>query len=82
MSYEKVKQAKSIKIGTKQTAKALKSGVCKEIVLAKDADQKLVEELEALAKEQNVPIHYVDSMKALGKASRIQVGAAAVAIIE
>ena len=35
-----------------------------------------------LAKEKNIPIYYVDSMKKLGQVARIQVGAAVVAIIE
>ncbi len=82
MSYEKVKQAKKIKIGTKQTMKALKSGTCKEVVIARDADERIVAELEMLAKEKNIPIYYVDSMKKLGQVARIQVGAAVVAIIE
>mgnify|MGYP001407043649 CR=1 FL=1 len=82
MSYEKVKQAKKIKVGTKQTTKALQSGACKEIIIAQDADEKIVTDLKKLAEEQNVPVYYVDSMKKLGQAARIQVGAAVVAIIE
>lgn len=35
MSYDKVSQAKSIIIGTKQTVKALKRGSVKEVVVAK-----------------------------------------------
>lgn len=82
MSYEKVKQAKKIKIGTKQATKAIKSGACQELILAKDADRNIIVDLEMLAKEHHIPVHYVDSMKKLGQIARIQVGAAAVAIIE
>jgi large subunit ribosomal protein L7A len=80
MSYEKVLQAKSIIIGTKQTVKALKIGTVKEIVIAKDADPKMTLKVANSAKEANVPVLYVDSMKKLGKACGIEVGAAAVAI--
>ena len=38
MSYEKVIQAKSVIIGTKQTIKALKNGIVQEVFIAEDAD--------------------------------------------
>ena len=81
MSYEKVLQAKKFIIGTKQTVKALQEGKVLELVVASDADPKVTAQAIREAKEQNVPVCYVDSMKRLGKACRIQVGAAAVAII-
>lgn len=81
MSYEKVLQAKDIIIGTKQTVKALQSGKAKEVVVAKDADPKVVAKVASAATQVNVPILYVDSMKKLGKACGIEVSAAAVAII-
>lgn len=80
MSYEKVLQAKAVVIGTKQTVKALKQGTIKEVVVAEDADQRLTAKVINVATEVNVPILYVDSMKKLGKACGIEVGAAAVAI--
>ncbi|MBG9447825.1 50S ribosomal protein L7ae-like protein [Cytobacillus firmus] len=80
MSYDKVLQAKSIIVGTKQTVKALKLGTIDEIVVASDADPRVTAKVVSTAKEMNVPIVYVDSMKKLGKACGIEVGAAAVAI--
>lgn len=80
MSYEKVLQAKTTVIGTKQTVKALKQGTIREVVIAQDADPRLVSKVAIVAAEVNVPILYVDSMKKLGKACGIEVGAAAVAI--
>ncbi|WP_153125775.1 50S ribosomal protein L7ae-like protein [Peribacillus tepidiphilus] len=80
MSYEKVLQAKKIIIGTKQTVKALRNQEVAEVILAEDADPKLLEDIVTIASDLKVPIHYVDSMKKLGKASRIDVKAAAVAI--
>ncbi|WP_282174120.1 50S ribosomal protein L7ae-like protein [Cytobacillus firmus] len=80
MSYDKVLQAKSIIVGTKQTVKALKLGTINEVVVASDADPRVTAKVVSTAKEMNVPIVYVDSMKKLGKACGIEVGAAAVAI--
>lgn len=81
MSYEKVLQAKNVVIGTKQTVKALKLGTVKEVVIAKDADHKVIAKIVNTAEETMVPVLYVDSMKKLGKACGIDVGAAAIAII-
>ena len=80
MSYDKVLQARSIIVGTKQTVKALKLGTIDEIVVASDADPRITAKVVNTANEMNVPIVYVDSMKKLGKACGIEVGAAAVAI--
>ncbi|UZD74292.1 MULTISPECIES: 50S ribosomal protein L7ae-like protein [Bacillus] len=81
MSYDKVSQAKSIIIGTKQTVKALKRGSVKEVVVAKDADTVLTAGVIQLAKNRDIDVSMVDSMKKLGKACGIEVGAAAVAIM-
>ncbi|WP_042453943.1 50S ribosomal protein L7ae-like protein [Neobacillus dielmonensis] len=81
MSNDKVLKSNEFIIGTKQTVKALKEGIVKELIVAKDADPKLVEKAINEAHKQDVPIQYCDSMKRLGKACGIQVGAAAVAII-
>ncbi|WML50300.1 50S ribosomal protein L7ae-like protein [Neobacillus sp. PS3-34] len=81
MSYEKVLQAKEVIIGTKQTAKALNEGMVREIVVAEDADPEITSPIINLALKMNVPVLNADSMKKLGKACGIKVGAAAVAII-
>jgi large subunit ribosomal protein L7A len=80
MSYEKVFQAKGIIVGTKQTVRAIKSEVISEVVVAIDADPRLTSKIVLLANEANIPVTYVDSMKKLGKACGIKVGAAVVAI--
>ena len=50
--------------------------------LADDADAKVVEPLETLCTEQNVPVSRVSSMKELGTACNIEVGAAAAAAVK
>ncbi|MED4970277.1 50S ribosomal protein L7ae-like protein [Parageobacillus toebii] len=81
MSYEKVLQAGKIVVGTKQTVRALKEGKALEVIVAEDADPSIIDKVMEAAKEANVPVAKVDSMKKLGKVCKIQVGAAAVAII-
>lgn len=82
MSYEKVKQAKHISIGLKQTLKAIELGKAQEIIVAKDADKKITSKVVQYGMDREVLITYVDSMKNLGKASGIDVSAATVAILK
>jgi large subunit ribosomal protein L7A len=81
MSYEKVLKAQRIVIGAKQTVKALKEGNVQELIVASDAEPKVSAKIVEVAQMLDVPITFVDSMKKLGKACGIEVGAAAVAII-
>jgi large subunit ribosomal protein L7A len=81
MSYEKVAQAKSkVVIGTKQTIKAIKNSEVSEVVIANDAERRITEKVVNLANQMDIPVLYVESMRELGKACGIDVGAAAVAI--
>ncbi|AJD89445.1 MULTISPECIES: 50S ribosomal protein L7ae-like protein [Jeotgalibacillus] len=80
MSYEKVSQAKHIVVGSKQVVKALKAGSVREVIVADDVDSHVVDRVLLTAEEMNVNVTHVDSMKKLGKACGIEVGAAAVAI--
>lgn len=80
MSYEKVAQAAEKVVGTKQTLKALESDQVKELIVAEDADQEVLNPVLAAADSTAVSIEYVDSMKKLGKACGIDVNAAIVAI--
>jgi len=81
MSYEKVKQAAKIMIGMKQTLKAVEQGMVKEVFIAKDADPRITGKLVALCDENKIPVEFVESMKQLGKACGIEVGAATAAIM-
>ncbi|MBM7606502.1 large subunit ribosomal protein L7A [Metabacillus crassostreae] len=82
MSYEKVSQANKIIVGTKQSVKALLNNEVREIIIAEDADYRIVQKIIQTAEQQQVPLTKVTSMKKLGKACGIEVGAAAVAIIQ
>ena len=81
MSYEKVAEAKfNLVIGAKQVLKSMKNGEVLEVVLAEDAKRQITDKVLSLADELDIPVTYVKSMKELGKASGIEVGAATVAI--
>jgi large subunit ribosomal protein L7A len=82
MSYEKVKQAKSLTIGTKQTKKAIEQGKVTEVIVANDADPQVTYPIISLCKERGIAVTRVDSMKQLGKACGIEVGAATAAILK
>jgi len=69
-------------VGLKQSVKAIESGVVKKVLLAEDAEEKVIKNIIDLIKEKEVEIEYVDSMKTLGRACGINVGAAVACIIE
>ncbi|MFB5663030.1 50S ribosomal protein L7ae-like protein [Alteribacillus sp. HJP-4] len=80
MSYEKVTQADEVLIGTKQTLKALDLNSITEIIVAEDAEFRIIQQVLTTAEAKGVPVHKVDSMKQLGKVCGIDVGAATVAL--
>jgi large subunit ribosomal protein L7A len=80
MSYEKVERAKELTIGVKQTLKAVENRQVETVFIAEDADKRLTQKVVLLCKEKGVPVIYVDSMRRLGKACGIEVGAATAAI--
>ncbi|HSU79016.1 MAG TPA: 50S ribosomal protein L7ae-like protein [Candidatus Angelobacter sp.] len=83
MSYEKVTEAKkSIVIGTKQSLKALKDDRVKEVVYAIDADERVTAKIIEVAQEKGISVSEVDSMKKLGRACGIDVGAAVIALLK
>lgn len=81
MSYEKSLQAQSISIGTKQTTRMVELGLAVEVFVAQDADPRITLKIINLCKNMGVKVTYVDSMKQLGKACGIEVGAAMAAVV-
>ena len=69
-------------VGAKQLRKALSSGKARRVYLAKNADPAITEPLEALCQQNRIPCAWVKSMKDLGEAAGIEVGAAAAAAVE
>ena len=64
-------------IGIKQTLKAVENRTANTVFIARDADEKVTRSLKDLCRENSVEIIYADTMKQLGKACGIEVGAAA-----
>lgn len=69
-------------IGIKQTTKAINQDRVETLFIAEDAEKHLVQYLEQTAKEKDIEIVYACSMKDLGRACGIEVGAAAAATIQ
>ncbi len=76
MSVDKAIQAGTMKIGTKQTIKQVEIGAAAEVFVAKDADPRIAGKIINLCNKHNVKLTNVETMKQLGRACGIDVGAA------
>ncbi len=86
-AYEAVKKAREtegkVRRGVNETTKAVERGIAKLVVVAEDVEPpEVVMHLPLLCEEKKVPYIYVPSKKRLGEAAGLQVGAAAVAVVE
>ena len=81
MSLEILTNAPQKIIGVKQATKSLKSNKAQILFVAKDAEQHVAREVLQLAEDHGVEVIYLQTMKELGKACEIDVGAAT-AVIE
>ena len=75
-------QAKEKVIGVKQSRRAIRSGLARLVFLACDADPALTGPLEEQCRRQQVPVVSQYSMRELGQAAGIQVGAAVAALLK
>lgn len=73
---------KKLVIGAKQLKKALHDGSAKQVFLARNADPAITEPILALCQRYSTPVLWVKTMKELGQACGIEVGASASAVIE
>jgi large subunit ribosomal protein L7A len=78
---DRIRDASHRVVGVNQTTKALEQAIASEVFLAKDADRRVVSRIVALAKQNNTPIFWVETMKQLGVACGIEVGAATAAVV-
>jgi len=53
-----------------------------KVYLAKDADASIIDRVLALAEANQVPVELVETMKVLGRACKIDVGAATAVILK
>jgi len=82
MHLIELKKQGKLKIGTKQSARAVNDGKAATLFVAKDCEQHVIRNVVEGAKGKNVQIVYVESMKKLGDACGIDVGAATAVIIK
>lgn len=82
VSLERIRLAKRRTIGKNQTTKLLQQEAAVLVLLAKDAETRVTQPVLKLAEGKGVPVVWIDSMKELGKACGIEVGAAMAAIVE
>ena len=73
---------KRLVVGAKQLRKALRSGIARTVFLAEDADPAITSPIEAMCQENMVSCAWIPTMRELGAACGIDVGAAAAAAID
>lgn len=79
--FDNIKSLKKA-VGLKQTKKALINDEVNYLIIAKDADSRLLNDIQEICSQKEIQISYVDEMKQLGKMVGISVGAAVVAILK
>ncbi|QUI21472.1 ribosomal L7Ae/L30e/S12e/Gadd45 family protein [Vallitalea pronyensis] len=77
----RLKQGSKV-IGTKQTLRALEREQASVLYVAKDAQSKVTVRALDLAKSQNLPIVYVETMEELGSVCDVEVKTATAALIK
>ena len=78
LAMEEQSRSKKV-VGIKQVRKALREGRARKIWLADDADPALTEPLETACRENGIEVQRAVTMKELGRACSISVGAACAA---
>lgn len=68
-------------VGVKQVRRALADGRAVCLFMARDADPQLTAPLERQAAEQDMEVRWADTMRELGRACGIAVGASVAAIV-
>ena len=70
-----------LRVGLKQTAKAVNSGLAEKVFLAEDCESRISAPIEKAASETGTQIFYVPTMKELGEMCGIDVGSSCAVIL-
>lgn len=82
-AVEVARDTGSVKKGTNETTKAIERGNAELVVIAEDVQpEEIVMHLPELADEKDIPFIFVNSQDEIGRASGLQVGSAAAAIVD
>jgi len=77
----RLKNAPRKTVGTKQTLKAVEKNQASVVFIAEDAEEHVVSGLKELCRTKGIEMVFVPTMKELGQACGIDVGAASAAIL-
>lgn len=78
---EDLKAQKNKVVGVKQSTKAVESGRAKRAYIAEEASPSVTEPFLKLCEQRGVPCERVDTLKNLGKACGISVGASVAVLL-
>lgn len=78
---ERLRTAEYRAVGANQTVKAIRRGRAQFVFVAADADRRVVQDVVAAGRERGLEVIEAASMKELGRACGIAVGAAAAAVL-
>jgi large subunit ribosomal protein L7Ae len=82
-AIEAAKNTGKLRKGMNETTKAIEKGIAQLVVIAEDVEpEEIVMHLPALCEEKNIHYVYVPSKLELGRAAGIDVGSAAISIVE
>lgn len=76
-----LKNSLNIIIGLKQTLKAIQNDKAAKVYLASDSDDYIKKSVMEACAQKNLEIVYVNTMKELGEACGIDIGASTAAVI-
>jgi large subunit ribosomal protein L7A len=79
---ERLKSARKITVGTKQTEKAVEKNQARVVYVARDAEERVSAALLKMCADKGIEVVYVNSMSDLGAICGIKVKAASAAVIE
>jgi len=80
-ALERLRAAEHRAVGSNQTAKAIRRGRARLVFVAADADRRVVQDVVAAARESGLELVEGATMRDLGRACGIAVGAAAAAVL-
>src|SRR3989337_4272711 len=85
-AYQLLQVAKDtgkLRKGTSETSRAIERGIAKRVVIAEDVEPpQVVAHLPILCDERKIPYLYVPSKLELGKSAGLDVGSAAISVVE
>ncbi len=81
MLLDEIGNSKKV-VGSKQVKKAVIKGIAGKVLLAGDAEPRIIEPLQDICQRHGVEIVMIETMQELGCACDIEVGSAAVALLK